>query len=521
MCALLLFIGFGLTIVARAQFVGPGKVVGPGKETRKTTFGLVEYFNQNRDQRLLIAPLLSPGQAASRPASNPIIGPGFRISRASAVGGDRNASEPDVAYNPDDNEFLVVWQGDGLAGANFQRVNEIFGQRINAATSKESGANFRISNISDVGKECGANSPQIVYNSTAHEYLVVWYGSGTIKTLDKVFEIYGQRLTRTGNEIGGDFRISHTTDLGKVNTSFVRASNQAHVAWNSVNNQYLVIWSGMGQPEDVVKLEIYGQLLTSGGEAIGHNFRISDTTDQGDNFQAGTPDVAYNSTNNQYLVVWSGGFKDAYQFEIWGQGLTSKGGRLGKGNGDFRISHFTDLGNNPSTNSPRVVYNGGNNEYFVVFSANAFPSEANNSVSEIFGQRIDAATLGETGPQDFRISNTTGANNQALTPRVTYGNLDKEYLVIWLGVRANAPFEIFGQRVSLNGIEIDADFQISNIAAVGSDRTVNSASVAYNNSNGQYLVVWQGNALPGATDRKINEVFGQQVKETPLPYRRP
>ena len=453
-------------------------------------------------------------------ASNPIIGPGFRISRASAVGVDRNAREPDVAYNPDDNEFLVVWQGEGLGAANFQRVNKIFGQRIDAATGKEIGANFLISNTSDVSKEHSANSPQIVYNSTAHEYLAVWHGSGTIKTLDKVFEIYGQRLTRTGNEIGSDFRISHTTDLGKVNTSFVRASNQAHVAWNSVNNQYLVIWSGMGQPEDVVKLEIYGQLLTSGGEAIGHNFRISDTTDRGLNFNAGTPEVTYNSTNNQYLVVWSGGVKDAYQFEIWGQGLTPKGGRRGDGNGDFRISHITDLGDNRSASFPRVVYNSGNNEYFLVFSANGLPGEA-SSLSEIFGQRIDAATLSETGPQDFRISNTTGANIEALTPRVTYGNLDKEYLVIWLGVPANAPFEIFGQRVSLNGSEIDADFQISNIAAVGSDRSVNTASIAYNSTNGQYLVVWQGNALPGAASRKINEVFGQQVKVTPMGYRRP
>lgn len=513
MCALSLSMCFGLTIVSRAR------LVGLAKETRETTFGLVGHFIQNRDKHLL--PLSSPGQTASQAASNPIIGPGFRISRASAVGADRNARAPDVTHNPDDNEFLVVWQGDGLAGANLHRVNEIFGQRINAATGKEIGANFRISNMSDVGKECRANSPQIVYNSTAHEYLVVWHGSGTISTLDKVFEIYGQRLTRTGNEIGSDFRISHTTDLGKVNTSFVRASSQAHVAWNSVNNQYLVIWRGMGQPEDVVKLEIYGQLLTPGGEAIGHNFRISDTTDQGLNFHAGTPDVDYNSTNNQYLVVWSGGFKDAYQFEIWGQGLTPKGGRLGDGNGDFRISHITDLGNNRAASSPRVVYNSGNNEYFLVFSANGLPGEANNSVSQIFGQRIDAATLSETGPQDFRISNTMGANNEADNPRVTYGSLDKEYLVIWRGVRANPPFEIFGQRVGLNGIEIHADFQISNIAAVGSDRTVNTASVAYNNINGQYLVVWQGNALPGATSSKINEIFGQQVKVTSLGYRRP
>jgi hypothetical protein len=453
-----------------------------------------------------------PGYTQVRTASL-LVGSPFRISQTSAAGADRAAALPDVAYNKDDNEYLVVWEGNGLSGAGLQTAREIFGQRINGATGAEIGSDFRISNMSDNGKGLSAGSPQVVYNSTAHEYLVVWHGSGLINTPDKFFEVYGQRLSRTGAEVGGDFRISHTTDKGKVNTNFVRASTSADVAWNSADNQYLVVWSGMGQPEDVVKLEVYGQLLTSGGEAVGKNFRISDTTDQGLNIHASAPKVAYNSANNQFLVVWSGGFKEAYRTEIWGQGLTAKGGALGAGKGDFRISQLnTSAGSNRQAGSPDVVYNSSNNEYFVVFDARGLPGEAESGASEIYGQRIDAAKLLETGPQDFRISNTVGTGNEADMPRVAYNSLDKEYLVIWWGVRTNVPSEIFGQRVSLAGTEIDTDFQVSNIAAVGKDRTVNTASLSYNSANGEYLAVWQGDALPGAANKGVNEIFGQRIK---------
>ena len=264
----------------------------------------------------------------------------FRISQTSAAGADRDAISPDVAYNPDDNEYLIVWKGNGLTGVGQQRVQEIFGQRINAASGAEIGADFRISNMSDAGKGWGADEPQVVYNGTAHEYLVVWNGTANYGAPDVAFEIYGQRLSRTGSEAGADFRISNATDLGKVNTSFARASTHADVAWNSAGNQYLVVWSGAGESGETIKTEVYGQLLAATGTSVGNDFRISSTSDQGSNFSASGPVVAYNSVNNRYLVVWQGGFKKEQQTEIWGQSLTDQGKQLGAGNGDFRISQM-------------------------------------------------------------------------------------------------------------------------------------------------------------------------------------
>jgi hypothetical protein len=177
---------------------------------------------------------------------------------------------------------------------------------------------------------------------------------------------------------------------------------------------------------------------------------------------------------------------------------------------DFRISQVSDVGADRGASSPQVVYNSGNNEYFVVFQANALRAGGSANANEIFGQRIDAATLAETGANDFRISNVN-AGNRAIRPAVTFNNVAKEYLVIWRCSRQNASYEIFGQRISDGGTEIEADFQISNIAAVGEDRSVNNSSLTHNAGNGKYLVIWQGNGLPAANTAKITEIFGQQL----------
>lgn len=468
-----------------------------------TNGSLHKYLQDQKNPRPAASPQPTIAPAA-KVSSSVVVSPFFRISQASAVSADRSARSAEVAYNSDDNEYLLVWQSDGLT--EVRGVTDIYGQRVNAATNQASGISFRISNLTDGNKDNSSNHPQVVYNKTAHEYLVVWHGSGLVDAPDKFFEVYGQRLSRTGREIGGDFRISHITDLGKINTNIVRNTSQAKVAWNGTNNEYLVIWTGMGEPEDVVKKEIYGQRLKVNGEMIGKNLRISRTTDQGSNFHASAPDVAYNSRANQYLVVWSGGFKKETQTEVWGRALSASGELSPKN--DFLISQ---LSTGRRSGSPQVVYNSDNNEYLVVFHGNALPGDTTARLNEIFAQRIDPTKLGENQVNNIRVSNTVGAGSRATSPTVTYNGVNKEYLVIWRSVPANVSIEIFGQRLSSSGTEIEVDFQISNIAAAGKDRSVNNASLTHNSTNGHYLVVWQGNPLSGATGAQINEIFGQLV----------
>jgi hypothetical protein len=446
-----------------------------------------------------------PAQATAKTTSF-VIKPFFRISQASAVSADRRAGSAEVAYNPDDNEYLIVWESDGLTET--KGINDIYGQRINAATLEPIGINFRISSLSDNDRSHSANDPKVIYNRTSHEYLVAWHGSGLFDGPAGFFEIYGQRLSRAGKEIGGDFQISHMTELGKINTSFVRSNSQVDIAWNSTSNEYLVIWKGMGEPDDVVKMEIYGQRLKANGELLGKYFRISHTTTQGDNFHANAPAIAYDSRDNQYLVVWSGGFKQESHTEVWGRGLSSIGAVLGTD--DFRISQVSTSANRRAS-SPHLAYNSANNEFLVVFQANSLPGDTRANANEILGQRINATKLGEVEPTYLRVSNATEVGIRVSEPQITYNSLDKEYLVLWRSTRAKVPSEIWAQRLNASGADIEGDFQISNIGAAGQDRSINDAALTNNSTNGQYVVVWQGNALAGADSAKKYEIFGQQL----------
>src|SRR5262249_42575623 len=135
----------------------------------------------------------------------------FRISD---MGPDGNinfeAVRPAVAYNPGNNEYLVVWEGDD----NTDDEVEIFGQRLSPAGGEGGANDFRISDMGPDGfNDFQAFSPAVAYNGRANEYLVVWTGDDNTGTLEQgEVEVFGQRLSNTGAEVGvNDFRIS---DMG-------------------------------------------------------------------------------------------------------------------------------------------------------------------------------------------------------------------------------------------------------------------------------------------------------------------
>ena len=105
--------------------------------------------------------------------------------RLSDMGPDGNANfdafDPQVVYNPTQTEYFVVWEGsddtDFGNGPLVAGEDEIWGQRVDAATGAEIGTDLR---LSDMGPDGNANfnafNPQVVYNPTQNEYFVVWAG---------------------------------------------------------------------------------------------------------------------------------------------------------------------------------------------------------------------------------------------------------------------------------------------------------------------------------------------------------
>ena len=218
-------------------------------------------------------------------------------------------------------------------------------------------------------------------------------------------------------EIGAnDFRIS---DMGGTGDPGYDAWEPA-VAYNATDNEYLVVWEGDDDVDGLVdnEYEIFGQRLdaTTGAEVGSNDFRISDMGGTGDvTYGALLPAVAYNATDNEYLVVWrgddnAGGLVNG-ETEIFGQRLDGATGAE-VGSNDFRISDMGGTGDaNYNVYSAAVAYNAADNEYLVVWTGDDNVGGLVDNESEAFGQRLDAATGAEVGSNDFRISDLGGTGN--------------------------------------------------------------------------------------------------------------
>jgi hypothetical protein len=457
----------------------------------------------------------------------------FRISNMGPDGDARFfALDPAIAYNSSANEYLIVWAADDESGALVDDEFEIYAQRVNAATGAVTGPRLRVSSVgSDGDPAFDAYDPAVAYNSTDDEYLVAWQADDGV---DDEIEIYGQRLDASGGEIGtDDFRIS---TMGADSDPAFDAFNPA-LAYNSAQNEYLVVWHGDDTLDNVV--EIYGQRLNaaSGAEVGTDDFPISDmgASDTDSRFRGQDVAVAYNSADDEYLVVWEGDDDTSPlvndELEIFGQRLSADGNPVG--DNDFRIS---DMGPNGTSayaaDNPAVAYNPAANTYLVVWSGDDNRDFGDGPLSndelEVFGQQL-AADGTETGDNDFRISDMGPDGNPAFKTfgaEVLYIPVLDEYLVVWRGdddrdfgdgPLADDEMEIFAQRLDgTTGAALgEEDFRISDVGnddgdpAFDADRVAIAAHVS--DTVPIVLAVWQGNDQIGTLAPNEIEILGRQL----------
>ncbi len=419
-----------------------------------------------------------------------------------------DASEPDVSYNATNNEYLVVWSGT-TSGPLLNPLRDIYGQRIDAATGTLLSASaFLISSAGGVGDN-SKTDPAVSYNSNDNEYFVVWANNGNTPGLNGRFINAATGALLNGNDL---------------TISSIDGAEDPAISYNAISGQYLVVWSSNDGTQADLQIEIYGQRFNAtNGTGVGgiNGFRISGTGIQpaGGGINAINPAISYNATNNEYLVVWSGGDPiEDNEREIYGQRINANTGTLLDAI-DFRIS---DMGQVDGAgfflaDDPAVSYNTMENEYLVVWAGDDDTGSLAANEREIYGQRIDAATGAEIGDNDFRLSDM-GPNGDidfnANDPDVSYNASNNEYLVIWRGDDSlnsvDDEFEVFAQRINATtGAEIgDNDFRLSDIAF--DVKAQNNSAVSYNTTNDEYLVVWAGDE----TNNK-DEIFGQRFASPP------
>ena len=330
-------------------------------------------------------------------------GPKFRISTMEGIGATGyNAENVAISYNETSDSFLVAFMGKTAT----EKYNEVYGVIVKAdGSSALPAVPFR---ISDMGPDDEATTfshgyCSIACNEDDDEFLVVWRG---IDDVANGYQLFGQRISTAGAELGSDFTItSHTEDI----------ADRIDVAWNSNSQEYMVVYasplySGGVAAQD----ETHGQRVSELGATVGAPFRISNHLVTNPNMDAKLPRIACNPTADNYLVIYlADDLAVEKAKEVYGQLINSDGTEIGS---DFKISTVgvdnNDIGLDAGICD--VIWHQGKSAYSVFWAADH--NAANDF--EIYYQNVSATgnLIGATA----EVTKTTPSSSVAVAkdPRV-------------------------------------------------------------------------------------------------------
>jgi hypothetical protein len=274
-------------------------------------------------------------------------------------------------------------------------------------------------------------------------------------------------------------------------------------AYNSTDNDYMVVWrdgrSTMG--------DIYAQRVTAAGSPTGPNIAVwVKDKSQGD------PVIAYNRTDNQYLVVWTTQ-EDGYFNGARGRRLAATGipllttdfaimtagmevavvhnshtlgylvtGRHYPGTKEIRAQRVTRYGNllgtvttvAPSDRIPgEAAYDPGNNRYLMVYV-----DQTSGSAGVVGRFILDDGTVWGT---PFSI-----ASEFPQTPQIAHDPIKGRFLVVF---RSVADARLRGQLITFNGHLIGDNFTVH--SSPNSDAI---PDLAYSTAKRAYVVTWKNDA---------------------------
>ena len=155
-------------------------------------------------------------------------------------------------------------------------------------------------------------SPVVAHDSVNNRYLAI-FKNQRFDGSNYYDDIYGQIINPDGTKYGNVFSIIVSgVDLvnGEPTYPLVDESSLS-VVFDSQSSKYLIAWSDQsGSPK------LVGQLLDINGLKVGNPFIISTGLSSGNS-------TAYDSINNHFIVVWSGGISGSRN--IYGQLVSPNG----------------------------------------------------------------------------------------------------------------------------------------------------------------------------------------------------
>ena len=183
------------------------------------------------------------------------------------------------------------------------------------------------------------------------------------------------------------------------------------------------------------------------------------------------PEMAYNSVNSQFLVVWHNSPITGHYREVYGQRIGTNGQKIGS---QIVISAGTN-----DRKLPAVAYNPGNNEYMVVFM---YDENGDGSKFAIRSRRINGATGALVGSEVTIISI---AGRSYHDPQIAWNSTWNEYLVVWTTLSTATGFSL-----EIGGMSIDDDASHLWDWVITNQGVPSSPDITWDPVNHKYFVIW-------------------------------
>lgn len=370
-----------------------------------------------------------------------------------------------VGFDSQNGVFLVVWQKmDNYTNTIYGRFLEADGtprgNEFRVASSEEPSVSAivgqgGIQTLQEGFFPAPGRDPRLVFDDINHRFLVVWTDTrDTVCTTycTYVERIYGQFVNANteGFLDGVNFPIS--------DGSSAPGDSGPALAYDNISGRFLVAWEDL-RNYSASGIDIYGQLMDKDlmdgvGNLIGSNFPIAESSSD-----QITPSLAYDPTDDKFLVTWLDIDWEANEGTLSGQFV--KGGGTLNGN-SFSISDSFPGPYYGSFDGPElysaVAYDSANQRFLAVWT------DARNyelSGQDIRGQFLDKdGTLlkanGTPGSENFLIS---GSSYDQLAPAIAFNSTSPNFLVAfetWMPSGDSPPPQI--GLVLVNTLERPRDF---------------------------------------------------------------
>lgn len=239
---------------------------------------------------------------------------------------------------------------------------------------------------------------------------------------------------------------------------------QPDVAYNSVHDEYFVVW----WDNNGISFAVMAARYTAAGVFLGEYVIAYETNPVRYNAE---PSVAYDPVTDEYFVVWSRDYYgDESDYDIYGRYVPWDGP-------DGSHLAFAIDGASGHQWDPRVAYNRSDNEFMVTWW-NMSPSGSADNVSALRFQAGGTA-------QGSVIIVTSDATQPRRYPDIAYNQARNEYIVAYQRDIVGDT-EVYGVRISGNGAILGGgDFAIANWAdpearpRIAASRVSNTWAVAW------------------------------------------